>query len=660
MTNRIHTLEPAIANQIAAGEVIERPANACKELIENALDAGARRISIEIEEGGKKLIRVRDDGSGMSASDAVLALQRHATSKLQNTEDLFAIRTLGFRGEAMPSIAAVSQLELTTRETADEVGTRLIVEAGVVTDISEVGCTPGTELVIRNLFYNTPARFKFLKSDATEAGRIAEMVGYLALAYPHVAFRLRNNGSETLRVEAAGNAFNAVVCVMGRDTARQMLPITPGADNDTGIQVTGFVGRPQMTRANRNGQIFFVNGRAIRNRSLQHAVAAAYEGLLHGHSRYPLAIIFLQLHPNAVDVNVHPTKSEVRFAREWEVHHAVRVAMRETLVAAQLAPDWGLGGNAGGAQDPGPFAPFSNKPTGAAAAGLDLTPPASTATDDVTLPPHLRPDNYSANAPSAGAAPIAPHPQTYNGQLPADYRGHYQSVAPRGGKVEQFHAAYQSIVTGGQAVLPDLSPPEENKHISLRPLAQISNNAYILCEGDDGLYIVCQHRAHERILADRAIAAAEGKPVEAQRLVIPFTVEIGPRAAAAIEENVSLLGDLGFEVEAFGGSSVLVRAVPSLVAQGDYETAFNDLLDELVGGGGGQSLQDRRRALLTMLSCKNAIKAGDPLQPEQMKNLMDDLLTLSNPSICPHGQPILIKISTMELDKKFEREYASR
>ncbi|MDQ3813485.1 MAG: DNA mismatch repair endonuclease MutL [Armatimonadota bacterium] len=629
MTNRITKLDPEIANQIAAGEVIERPANACKELVENSLDAGARRITIDIEDGGKKLIRVRDDGYGMSGTDAVLALQRHATSKLHSTDDLYAIRTLGFRGEALPSVAAVSRLELTTRESDAEAGTRIAVEAGVVTDISEVGCSPGTEVAIYNLFYNTPARFKFLKSDAAEAGRIAEMVGHLALAYPDVAFRLRHNGTEMLRAEAGGNPLNAVVCVLGRETARQMLPIADPADEaeSTEVKVTGFVGRPQMTRANRNGQIFFVNGRVVKNRTLQHAVAAAYEGLLHGHSRYPVAVIFIHMPPGSVDVNVHPAKSEVRFAREWEVHHAVRVAVRETLVAAQLAPEWGLGGQAAAPQASGPSAPF-----------------ATGNTEDGTR-------NESTIAPSAFPVP--------NSTAPSDYRGYYQPVAPRGGDMNQFRAAYQEMRQDPQASLPDIAPPAESK-LQLRPLAQISNNAYILCEAEDGLYIVSQHRAHERILADHAIAAAEGRPVESQHLVIPFTTEVGPRAAAAIEENAALLKDLGFEIEAFGGSSVLVRSVPSLVAQSDYETAFMDLLDELISGHGGRNLQERRRQLLTMLACKNAIKAGDPLQPEQIKNLLDELLTLPNPSICPHGQPILIKISMWELDKKFEREYASR
>ena len=655
MTNRIRKLEPEIANQIAAGEVLERPANAVKELVENSLDAGATRINVDIEDGGKKLIRVRDDGDGMTAEDAVLSLQRHATSKLRATEDLYAIRTLGFRGEALPSIAAVSKLEMTTRPHDAELGTRLIVEAGNVLEASETGGAAGTDIAIRNLFFNTPARFKFLKSDSAEAARISEMVGHLALAYPNISFKLKNNGNEVLRAESNGSAFNALVCVLGRDIARQMLPIAESEDADeNAIRISGFVGRPQLTRGNRNLQLLFVNGRAIKNRALQHAIAAAYEGLLHGRDRFPVAVLFVQVPPNSVDVNVHPTKSEVRFAREWEVHHALRVAARETLLAAQLTPAWGFAEGGATAELSGPFGsalPQNGSP--------DLAQNGEN--QDTAIAPHLK------STPENG--------RTFSAQTPHDYRGHVQPIAPRGGDIRDFRAAQQNFSNqnyapqnrfdkaafSGQAALPDLAPPPiEERKINLRALGQISNNAYILCEGDDGLYIVCQHRAHERILADKAIAAAKNRPVESQRLMIPFTAEAGPRALAAIEENAHLLKDLGFEVEAFGGNSVLVRAVPSLVANGDYQSAFDDLLDDMVSGSAGKSLQERRRAMLTMLSCKNAIKAGDVLPAEQIKGLLDDLLQLNNPSICPHGQPILIKISTLELDKKFEREYASR
>lgn len=639
--NRIHQLPSEVANQIAAGEVIERPANAVKELVENALDAHARRIQIDIEEGGKRLIRVRDDGSGMSAGDAVLSLQRHATSKISEADDLWRVQTLGFRGEALPSLASVSRLEIITREEDAESGTQLVAEAGAVLDVSETGCAPGTEISVRGLFFNTPARFKFLKSDAAEAARIAEMIGHLALAYPAVSFVLKHNGHEQLRVEAGGDPFNALVAVLGRDTARQMLPISTSEEFEN-LRVSGFAGRPQLTRANRNGQLFFVNGRLIKSRALQHAFGAAYEGLLHGRDRFPLGVVFLQVAPGAVDVNVHPTKSEVRFAREGEAHHALRVAVRDTLVGAQLAPSWGL--NPGEPADGGFYGPFGR-----------ATPPTQTQSPASNSPKSNAPSFNSPNAASDNIYRPEPTPNYSNFSQPL-------APAPTPDERERFRQHLDEIRSGARpAFEPQLFPaPAAPPKLKLRPLAQITNNSYMLCEGEDGLYIVNQHRAHERILADNAIAAAEKKPVESQRLVIPFTTEIGARAIAAVEENGALLKQLGFEVETFGGNALLVRAVPYLVAQGDYEVAFNDLLDELVSGHAGRDLEERRRALLTMLACKNAIKAGDALAPEAMQRLVDDLAEVENPSICPHGQPILIKISTYELHKKFEREYAMR
>ncbi len=627
--SRILQLPPHVANKIAAGEVIERPSNAVKELVENALDSGARRIQIEIEEGGKRLIRVRDDGSGMNDSDVVLSLQRHATSKITEAEDLWRISTLGFRGEALPSLAAVSRLEITTREADSDVGTRLIAEGGEIVELENVGCAPGTEVIVRGLFYNTPARFKFLKSDSAEAARISEMIGHLALAYPAVAFTLHHNNKESLRVEAGGDGFNALVSVLGRETARQMLPISSGEEFPN-MRVTGFTARPQLTRANRKGQLIFVNGRVIQSRTLQHAFGAAYEGLIHGRDRFPLGVVFLQVAPGAVDVNVHPTKSEVRFAREGEAHHALRVAVRDTLIGAQLAPTWGLDGPADG-NIGGPFGGKPAESNGGQRASW---------TPNYSAPQYQVPSFSDTDNGGAYAQPPAPDASD---EERARFSQHLQAI--------QAGARHE----------PDLFRQEpEPPKLKLRPLAQITNNAYILCEGDDGLYIVNQHRAHESILADRAIKAAQGRAVESQRLVIPFTTECGPRALAAVEESANLVRDLGFEVEGFGGNALLVRAVPYLVAKGDYERAFGDLLDELIAGTGGRGLEERRNALLTMLSCKNAIKAGDPLAAAAMQGLVDDLVELPNPSICPHGQPILIKISTYELHKKFEREYAMR
>ncbi len=638
MSQRIRQLPPDVANKIAAGEVVERPANAVKELIENAIDAGARRITIELEEGGKKLIRVRDDGSGMSAQDAVLCLQRHATSKIQEADDLWRIQTLGFRGEAMPSLAAVSRMEITTREENSESGTRIVVEAGEILGVEEIGCAPGTEVAVRGLFFNTPARFKFLKSDSAESARISEMVGHMALAYSHVAFVLKHNGNESLRVEAAGDAFNALVSVWGRDTARAMMPISTGEEFPN-IKVSGFAGRPQFTRANRKGQLVFVNGRPVTSRALQHAFGAAYEGLIHGRDRYPVGLIFLQVAPGSVDVNVHPAKSEVRFAREGEAHHALRVAIRDTLVGAQLAPSWNLDGESDG----GLYKPFS---------GQRIEPGDQSQTQSPSQPSYQpAPSRFNPQAPT-------PNYAAYNGS--SNDLSRPLTPAPTDDSNERFRQHLADIRAGKSGFDRDLFPDEAPPKLKLRPLAQITNNAYILCEGDDGLYIVNQHRAHETILAARAIERASRERVESQRLMIPFSTECGPRALAAVEEHGSLLAELGFEVETFGGNALLVRAVPTLVAQTDYERAFSDLLDELISGHAGRGLDERRRALLTLLSCKNAIKAGDALNQGQMQGLVDDLVELPNPSICPHGQPILIKISTYELHKKFEREYAMR
>jgi DNA mismatch repair protein MutL len=636
-TSRIRRLSPEVAGRIAAGEVVERPSNACKELVENALDAGARRITVEMEAGGKVLLRVRDDGCGMSAGDAVLALQRHATSKLSQLEDLQNIQTLGFRGEALPSIAAVSHLELTTREHGGEAGTRLVVEGGEIKEAGETGCVEGTEITVRQMFYNTPARFKFLKSDAAEAGRINELIGQMALANPHVSFSLTNNGSEMTRVDAAGDGFNAVVSVLGRDTARQMLPLDES--NESGIRVHGFAGRPQLTRANRNAQITFVNGRMVKSNTIQHAILAAYEGLLHGHRRFPVAVLFLQVPSAMVDVNVHPSKNEVRFARDWEIHHAVRAAIRATLSASQLAPEWNF--EKDGSTDKSTFTPLDSR-----------------------VPHEWVPGNDIATGKStfagSGFGSAQPTKSTFTAPAPDIYPSYSRPVVPGGGDISQFHQSLQQMRETEQSSLPEMPPSIYPGRLQLRPLGQIQQNAYILCEGEDGLYIVSQHRAHERVLADKALQAAQDKPLESQHLVIPLTVEMGPRALAALDENHALLKTLGFEVEAFGGNSVLVRAVPALLRPADYQTAFNDLVDELISGQGGQNLADRKRHLLITLSCRNALKAGDPLSAPQIDQLLKDLLELPNYSICPHGQPILVKISSWELNKKFEREYASR
>ncbi|MCS6861629.1 MAG: DNA mismatch repair endonuclease MutL [Abditibacteriales bacterium] len=591
MPNRILILPEDVASKIAAGEVIERPASVVKELVENALDAGARRVEVEAVEGGKKLIRVRDDGCGMSQQDAVLAFQRHATSKIQSAEDLFRIRTLGFRGEALPSIAAIAQVEVVTREADADAGTRVVIEGGAVTDLKEVGCPPGTTVTVKNLFFNTPARLKFLKTDATEAGHISELLSRFALCHHDVAFSLVHNGQEILRSAATSDPFAAVVAIYGRETARHFLPI---AYVSPSIKIRGFISKPQITRANRSHQNFFVNGRFVRSRALSRALSEGYHGSLHGHDRHPMAVVMIDLDPELVDVNVHPTKIEVRFTREWEIYSLLLKTVRETLESAQLTPHFSV--------------------------------------------PHLE----SAVLPSPPSSSSSP-----------------ASASSFGVALRQAWQQKAVLTQPDQPPSLDAPPPPplptlEPKRMHLTPVGQI-RNTYILAESDEGLFIVNQHRAHERVILEQALMGADGQPIQVQRLVIPFAVTLSHREVEVVEASKEMLKGLGFDLDPFGQNSYIVRSVPLVLARCNYEEAFRDLVDELVSTATTQQLDERRKSALITMSCRSAIKAGDPLRPEEIQKLLDDLMQTESPFLCPHGQPIIISISHFELDKKFER-----
>ena len=588
MPNRILILPEDVASKIAAGEVIERPASVVKELVENALDAGARRVEVEISSGGKSLIRVRDDGCGMSQQDAVLAFQRHATSKIQNADDLFRVRTLGFRGEAMPSIAAIAQVEIVTRETDADAGTRVVVEGGVVTELKEVGCPPGTTVTVKNLFFNTPARLKFLKTDATEAGHVSELLSRFALCHHDVAFSLVHNGQEVLRSAATSDPFAAVVAIYGRETSRHILPL---AYVSPSIKIRGFIGKPQVTRANRSHQNFYVNGRFVRSRALTRALSEGYHGSLHGHDRHPIAVVMIDVDPELVDVNVHPTKTEVRFTREWEIYSLLLKTVRETLEAAQLTPSFSV-------------------------------------------------PQIESNNPQQVGAPTPP-------------------LSPFGAAMRQAWQQKAALTQPDQPPLMDPPPAPtlptlEPKRMRLTPVGQI-RNTYILAESDEGLFIVNQHRAHERVILEQALVRADGQPIEVQRLVIPFAVTLSHREAEVVEVSKEMLKELGFDLDPFGQNSYIVRSVPLVLARRSYEEAFRDLVDELVSTATTQQLAERRKSALITMSCRSAIKAGDALRPEEIQKLLDDLMKTESPFLCPHGQPIIISISHFELDKKFER-----
>ncbi len=578
----IHLLNEQLANQIAAGEVIERPSSVVKELVENAIDAGATEIRVVIEEAGRKLISVTDNGSGMTAEDAVLSLQRHATSKITTTDDLFSIRTLGFRGEALPSIAAVSHLKLITRPADAEVGTELRVTGGTITDMTETGCPVGTQIEVRQLFYNTPARLKFLKTDQTEFGQITELMNAVALCYHELDLRLWHNGREVLARPSSTQQLSPIAAWLGREAAAGMAAvemITPG------VSVIGYVGKPEVARGNRGAQLFFINGRRISSRSLTHALEYSFHGLL-GPGRYPVGVLKITVDPQQVDVNVHPAKAEVRFHHEGEIHAAVVRAVKTALAGVSMVQQLSVW-NPGASRPPAP--PTSG---GTASTLLQMDYQVHTNTSPVPL-----------SMPSAPAS-----------------------------------------VTG------------------LRAVGQL-HGTFLLAEGRDALLIINQHRAHERIIFERLISRAA--KADSQLLMLPATVHLGLREAALLEAQLENLATFGFDIGALSGGTYIIRAVPSLLAGRDPEKVLHSVLDDLGTGVDiapfscedptTRAMQEARRRLLASVACKAALKAGKILTPLEQDELLTQLQATEQPTLCPHGGPIIMTISQYELDKRFAR-----
>jgi DNA mismatch repair protein MutL len=644
---KIQILDDTTANQIAAGEVVERPASAVKELVENALDAGARRIMVELEEGGKYLIRITDDGCGMTQADAILSLQRHATSKITNADDLFRITTMGFRGEALPSIASVSQLTIVTKpdgQDEDETpGTEIRCLGGSLESVHEVGSRSGTSITVENLFYNVPARLKFLKTTATELSHIVELMQRFALSNPGVAFRLMNHNQETFTSPGSGSMMDACVQVFGRETARLLVPM----DCETGsVRVTGFIGTPSSLKNNRSSQHTFVNHRFIRNKAVTRAMDEAYKSVqtLHG-AKYPPAVVMIEIDPSQVDVNVSPTKTEVRFTREGEVYSAVYHAVKEALMAGGLVPT--MVQKVTSAVDQTGF----NRPL------FSVPPrhPVNTRQDVRETPFHRAyhenggVSTHAQSDPFDDLLPIPP--QLGTTMSPSiDYVG-----ATREDIItEAIDADNVPSVTGGDYRHRNLS--------SIRVLAQ-TRNMYILAQTESALVLIDQHIAHERVLYEQLIAGAEGggAGVPTQGLVIPLTLELTKREALVVEKRLDDLRKAGFDLEPFGGDSFVVRSVPASVAQkrlkvqGSVESVLREIIDEMVEKTVSRRLLLPAEEVLITASCKMAVKAGDPLTFEEMNNLVADLFKSENPYTCPHGRPIIIELPNSDLDRKFGR-----
>ncbi len=631
-------MPPDVASQIAAGEVVERPASVVKELIENSLDAGATKITIRVEEGGKKLIRVSDDGCGMDSEDAVLAFQRHATSKIRDEKDLWRITTMGFRGEALPSIAAVSRVELITRPPNSERGTRVVMEGGILQTVEPIGCPQGTTVTVTGLFFNTPARLKFLKATSTEFAHIAEVVSRYILAFPEVSFTLLHGEREILNYVATGDERSALAEVVGHELARQLLPVYY---HEPPYTVRGFISPSTLSKPKRSHQWFFVNNRFVRNKTFAAAVSQAYHGFI-PEGRQPVAILFLDLPPELVDVNVHPAKIEVRFRKESEVQAVLVRALREALIAGQVVPVASLPTKPTSVEKPEililrPQETFKPKPKDLHRELGDfrtLLRLRFSRTEEILLPKTEKTEPTETQSPdeprSAQKTDAGEISETISLQHPSQVIVHKK----------------MSIQTKTSSLLPRPS--------SLTPIKQLAAT-YILAENEQGdLFIISQHRAHERILFEQLLKRTEFGEVLRQGLVVPFTLNLGQAQSAFVESNLGVLKQVGFELEPFGRNTFIVRTVPSAIIQHDYERLLFDIIDELTAGelpATGELFHN----LLAAIACKAAIKAGDLLSYEEMQKLLDDLLSLENPALCPHGQPIIIALTKSELDKRFER-----
>lgn len=581
----IKVLPPEIVARIAAGEVVERPASVVKELVENAVDASAAEITVEIEGAGTGLIRVSDNGTGIASGEMALVLGRHATSKICTFDDLENIMTLGFRGEALPSIASVADMEIVSHAKDEASGHFLSVKDGNTTEGSR-GRSYGTTTSVRNLFRRVPARLKFLKLPATETSHIAGVVSQYALGYPEIKFTLIINGKVTLRTPGTGKLSDAVTQVYGLETPRNMLGIKENEDNASSVLVTGMVGTPNISRTAWDYISFFVNRRWITSRLLAKAVDEAYHGLIMV-GKHPLAVINIFLPPSDVDVNIHPAKTEIKFRDERSVFASVQKAVRQTLVSGTTIPEFEK--------------PSSAYPEGVAEAVKAYTPE---------------------------QVKYRPFPRPFAGR---DERPWLKERA-------------DGIETDGST-----SPKLTSMLPVLRVVGQVMGN-YIVAEGPDGLYLVDQHAAHERILFEK-LSRDDATPLEVQGLLEPFPLEVTPSQNVVLKGQQNYLASLGFTVEPFGSNTYLVRAVPAVIAQGEWKEALAEILDTL-------SSEDKshwREKIAISIACHSAVRAGKILSEKEMRELIRELEKTAIPNTCPHGRPTVIRLSKTELEKEFGR-----
>ena len=647
---RIRVLSDQVANQIAAGEVVERPASVVKELLENSLDAGATRVRVEVEGGGRKLIRIVDNGHGMVRDDALLAFERHATSKLRTSDDLLSIATLGFRGEALPSIASVSRLTLETRATEDEAGTTVEIAGGNIQRVEDTGMPQGTTIAVRDLFYNTPARRKFLKSEQTELSHIAALVTHYALAHPSRHFELHSATQALLIAPAVGSTGDRLYQIFGRDTAAMMLPTAAEIDfaraglpepppwkreatyvaPDPGfLRITGFVSKPELQKLNRNSIYVFVNHRLVRDRVVLHALTEAYRNIIPPTS-FPVVLLFLEMPPQEIDVNVHPAKTEVRFRQPSFVHDFIRDTVRTTLMTARPAASFATA--------------LNTAPQASASLLIDVSPMPGPPGDTVFSPRAVAESEGDPSAADAedfmlraSVVPASP------GRLAFTDQGIAVGYEPEDG------------ASGVSGAFESDGPAETlNALATLKPLGQL-RDSFILAANDEGLWIIDQHVAHERVLFEKILREREVEQVQRQRLLMPVLIDLLPAQMVSFAAIAKELELNGFEAEPFGPRTLAIKAAPVGLEGRELERMLEEVLAVPEREQQTENAETRRRRVAASIACHAAIKVNMPLDSQKIDWLLTELGKTEHPTSCPHGRPIALRYSHKDIQRAFQR-----
>lgn len=620
----IKLLDEATINKIAAGEVIERPASIVKELVENSIDAGAAAITIEINDGGKTFISVSDNGSGIMSEDLEHVFERHATSKIEDAEDLFRILTLGFRGEAMASIAAVAEVELQTHTEVENSGSYVLIKGGTILDRKSIGFPIGTTITVRNLFYNTPAREKFLKSNISEQGHVVDVVEKLAMVNTAISFKLIVDGKNMLHTPGNGDLLSVLTCIYGKNTAKSMTRLEY---NNPLISIEGYIGKPEIARGNSTYMIFSVNNRIIRNKMMTEAVKQAYKGLLMN-NKFPFSVLNLKIQTDKIDVNVHPSKAEIKFSDERSIFSTIYTAVKSCLAGSNLV-----------------YGSFEEPQIAQ-----------STATERVHEAPAASVESYKPEAPAYKDAFSRFDTVKRNTEDTYEQRSFLKenesyNMSNSNKSFYTQEKAYTEPKSSYNAPIAASQPVQTNNLISGLSVIGLLFNTYILAQDASNFYLIDQHAAHERVMYEYLMNKYDTGDMAVQPLMLPIVVELSPKEITLIKDSFDIFEKLGFEIEWFGENTIAIRAVPIVMGEPCSGDFFNDILDSIEGSKAVSPLE----GIVINMACKNSIKAGSAISYEEMQELIRRLSETKSPYNCPHGRPTLISMSQYELEKKFKR-----